>query len=190
MYFLDDSFSDGTYGGLAWFSEPSDADLFQKSKAAIEAALKINPFGGYVAGSAAGRALEDAFVSVPKCSAIDLEKELTLGQTPLAKLFRHRLADATQRRLIDGLKRKRADCLAQQLRERNQLAAELKRKKEEEKRFHEQMTRALCANQEKTERLIDELCRSMGEDAPECKQQRANAAKDREENRRLGFRCN
>jgi hypothetical protein len=190
MYFLDDSFSDGTYGGLAWFSEPSDADLFQKSKAAIEAALKINPFGGYVAGSAAGKALGDAFESVPKCSAIDLEKELKLGQTPLAKLFGRRLADPTQRRLINGLKRKTADCLAQQLREREQLAAELKRKEDEQRRLHEQVTRALCANQEKTERLIDELCRSMGEGAPECKQQRANAAKDREENRRLGFRCN
>jgi hypothetical protein len=46
---------------FAGFSEPSNQGQFQKERAASEAALKLNPIGGYVKGSPARRALEDAF---------------------------------------------------------------------------------------------------------------------------------
>jgi hypothetical protein len=188
MYLLDDSIADGIGACFNGFSEASEQDVFQKSRTAIDAALRLNPVGGYVVGSAARLAIESAFASVPQCLAVELEKELTLSQTPLAKLFRHRLADETQRRLLEILKKKANDCLDQQRKERGQIAEEL-RKKEEEFRARQQVLKTLCSNMKSTQQLIDKVCSVLGEDSVECKKQRANALRAAEENRRAGVNC-
>ena len=77
---------------LGALSEPDDV-LLEQSKAAIMAALKRNPVGGYTVGSAARKALEDGFKSVPKGEAVKLHIELNNGQTPLARLFRYTIGD-------------------------------------------------------------------------------------------------
>ena len=61
MYFHENSSDQSGHLRFAGFSEPSNQGQFQKSVAAIDAALKLNPVGGYVKGSLPRRKLEESF---------------------------------------------------------------------------------------------------------------------------------
>ena len=71
-----------------------------ETAAAINDALKLNPRGGYVKGSAARRKLDQAITSVPGGSAASIKAQLEKGQDPIARLFRYRLHPVTQRTLL------------------------------------------------------------------------------------------
>ena len=102
MYFHD-NFSDYAENALfAGFSEPRDTGPI----GAIEAALKLDPSGGYVKGTVPRQRLEAAFNSVPINSAAALLAELNQGASPLAKLFHYRLHHATRQTMFDILKAK------------------------------------------------------------------------------------
>jgi hypothetical protein len=96
---------------LGGFAEPNPTP-FQKSVAAIKAALDLNPAGGYVRASSARAALDTAFLSVPPCDAAKLFRELRFGNTPLARLFKYRLHPKTFREMLDILNGKVQFCLA------------------------------------------------------------------------------
>src|SRR5712691_1476328 len=130
--YLYDSAADRGDMRLADVPAPSEQELYRKSKAAILAALNLNPAGGYVKGSAAGRALEDIVASVPNCSAPDLVKELLARQTPFANLFHYRMAPETYLRMLEILKNKMTACQIQ-------MSDELKRREEEERRKRERI---------------------------------------------------
>jgi len=109
MYF-NDNFAD--YGGgsrFAGFSEPRDTGPVGTSVAAIEAALKLDPAGGYVKGTVPRQLLEAAFNAVPLTSASALIDELKQGTGPLARLFRYRLHPATQQAMQGILEKKSSD---------------------------------------------------------------------------------
>lgn len=155
---------------LGALSEPDDV-LLEQSKAAIMAALKRNPVGGYTVGSAARRALEDGFKSVPKAEAVKLHQELNNSHTPLAKLFRYRLHTKTRQAMkgilqdkefqwIEGLRREQA--------ERRQLA---------------------CVGLKELEKAVEDLCKIKGEDSDSCQKARFDLLSAREKLNMEGARC-
>jgi len=77
-----------------------------ETAAAINDALKLNPKGGYVRGSAARRQLDQAITSVPGDSAASIKTQLEKGQDPIGRLFRHRLHPVTQKVLLTILANK------------------------------------------------------------------------------------
>src|SRR6266705_4897935 len=95
---------------LAGLAEPQPG-AFQQSIQAIEKALKLNPVGGYVKGSAARAELDAAFASVPACDAVKLYRKLRFGTTPLARLFKYRLHPKTFGEMLEILKSKIPECL-------------------------------------------------------------------------------
>ena len=129
-------------------------------------------------GSVARRRLEEAFESVPRCSADAVGKRLLDGQTPLDKLFRHRLAGPTRLSMILILVRKAVEC-------RNQLAAQLRRREEEERR----QKRQVCEFLEKQRRLTRDACNQLGQNSNECRALRAEMDEAVEEFRRAGITC-
>ena len=155
---------------LSGLAEPDDV-LLQRSRAAIDAALKRNPVGGYTVGTAARRALEDAFKSVPKAEAVTLHNELNQKQTPLAKLFQLRLHPRTHQQMkailqdkeaqwIDGLRREQA--------EKRQRA---------------------CAAIKEFEKAVENLCKVKGEDSDSCQKMRFDLLSARERMNMQGARC-
>jgi hypothetical protein len=155
---------------LGSFSEPDDV-LLEQSKAAIMAALKRNPVGGYTVGSAARKALEDGFHSVPIAEAVTLQQELNQGQTALAKLFQYRLHPKTHQAMkgilqdkelqwIEGLRREQA--------ERRQRA---------------------CAGLKELEKAVEDLCKIKGEDSDGCQKARFDLLSAREKLNMGGARC-
>jgi hypothetical protein len=176
MYFRDDLNPRRGNASLGGFAEPSDQQLLQNSRAAIEAALKRNPVGGYVKGSAARQALDDAFDSVPHCLAEQLHDELKLGQSILAKLFNYRLAPPTSATMLDLLKRKAQACVSQQIAERRQ-------------RELEELRKMQCEMLARFDQAVEELCRTNGEDSDRCQKARFDALDSREQARRKGTVC-
>jgi hypothetical protein len=92
------------HAGLAGFGEPTTP--LQKALDEIKKALDLNPAGGYVRGSAARRVLDAAFGDVKPCLALAVFKELRFGNSPLARLFKHRLHPKTFREMLEMLKTK------------------------------------------------------------------------------------
>lgn len=186
MYLSSSSGSESAgFSGLS----ATDEELLQQSRSAIKAALDLNPVGGYVAGSSAARALEAAFDSVPPCKAPDLAKELSDGQTALARLFGYRLATPTRQRMLDKLIAKANVCLAQQAEERRKLAEEIKRREEQE-RLRNQAFKQMCDFTRQTELLVEQVCQRVGENSPICRQQRDKLRQMQEDNRKNGIFCN
>jgi hypothetical protein len=95
--------------GLGGLGEPSTP--LQNSLEKIKKALDLNPAGGYVKGSSARSVLDAAFASVPVCLAAKVFIELRFGNSPLARLFKHRLHPKTFREMLDILKMKVQMCL-------------------------------------------------------------------------------
>jgi hypothetical protein len=182
--YVSDAQSDGRestgFQGLS--CDTPDVQQFQKSLAAIRAALELNPRTGYVKGSPPRRQLDDAFESVPPCSAQELAKQLLNGQGPLEKLFRYRLAAPTQQAMLNVLMRKAKEWLERK-------RAEIRRLEEEGRRRIEELVRRLCTNIREKEILIGEVCRRTGEGSDQCRKLRSEEFKAREELRMHGIRC-
>src|SRR5215212_8113656 len=162
---------------LRGFSEPSLSADHDRSVDAIRRALQLNPFGGYVKGSPARRALEEAFESVPSCSALKLGQQLMKSEGALEKSFRHRLHADTQKAMIQVLIRKAKECQEQE-------KAELRRMEEEERRRVGEFARTrqlICASLAKSDQLVEVLCKKSGESSDQCRTFRAKARKEREQ---------
>ena len=155
---------------MSGLAEPDDV-LLQRSRAAIDAALKRNPVGGYTVGSAARRALEDAFKSVPKAEAVTLQNELNQGQTPLAKLFRYRLHTITQQQMKGILQDKEIQWI-QGLRQEQ-----------------EQIRQRACAALKEFEQTVENLCKVSGEDSDSCQKARFDLLAARERMNMQGAKC-
>jgi len=179
----------GAHAGVHGLSaDAPDLRQFQKSLTAIRAALDLNPRMGYVKGSRPRQQLEEAFESVPPCSAPELGQQLKGGGT-LAKLFRYRLATSTQQAMIDILIRKANECLVQNKEQERQLEVKQKRLVEEQKREKQRLLQLLCELSKAKDDLADELCRRTGEDDERCRKLRSDALKAREQDRKDGIRC-
>ena len=165
-----------------FFGDTPDAQ-FQKSLAAIQAALELNPRTGYVKGSPPRKKLEEAFESVPPASAMDLTQRLLKNEGPLERLFRYRLHPATQGAILEGILLRKAKDFLQQKKE------ELRRRELERARMIEELRQKVCANMKAKDSLIEDLCRRTGEGSEECRNFRSQAIKGREEFRMQNIRC-
>lgn len=155
---------------LSGLGEPDDV-LLQRSRAAIDAALKRNPVGGYTVGTAARRALEDAFKSVPIAEAVTLQNELNKGQTALAKLFQYRLHPRTHQQMKAILQNKEVQWI------------EGLRREQEEKR------QRACAAIKEFEKAVENLCKVKGEDSDACQKMRFDLLSAREGMNMRGAKC-
>jgi hypothetical protein len=88
--------------GLAGLAEPTTP--LQDALDEIKKALDLNPAGGYVRGSAARSVLDAAFAAVKPCLALEVFKILRFGNSPVARLFKHRLHPKTFREMLEMLK--------------------------------------------------------------------------------------
>jgi hypothetical protein len=169
-----------------------DLQRFQKSLVAIRAALELNPRTGYVKGSPPRKQLDDAFESVPQCSAFELATQLLKGEGPLEKLFRYRLARPSQRAMFLVLMRKVNECQQQKREELRRIQEEQRRIQEEQRRIQEEQRRRneeICRNLMSKDVLIAEFCRLTGEGSDQCRKLRSGALKTREQIRMQGIRC-
>jgi hypothetical protein len=165
------------------FSDDAPDVQFQKSLAAIQAALELNPRTGYVKGSLPRKRLEEAFESVPPASALELAQRLLKNEGPLERLFRYRLHPATQGAILEGILLRKAKDFLQQEKD------ELRRRELERARMIEEIRQKLCANMKARDSLIEDLCRRTGEGSDECRNSRSQALKAREELRIQNIRC-
>jgi hypothetical protein len=156
---------------------------FQKSLAAIQAALELNPRTGYVKGGPPRKKLEEAFESVPPVSALDLTQRLLQNEGPLERLFRYRLHPATQGAILKGILLRKAE------EELNRKREEAHRRELERTRIIEELRQKVCANMKARDRLIEDLCRRTGEGSEQCRNFRSQALKAREELRMENIRC-
>jgi len=166
--------------GLQGFAQTPPLSEHQRSLDAILRVLRLNPVGGYVKGSSARRQLEEAFESVPPCSALELAQKLLKSEGTLEKLFRHRLATPTRQVVLQILIRKAKEC---QVQKKEEL-----RLKEERHRKDEERRQLLCKISRTSDRLVEEFCRNTGEDS-ECRKLRSEAVKEREQFRMKGIHC-
>jgi hypothetical protein len=163
MYFLEHQ------NRLSGFAEPPQPTLAQ-AKAAIMAALQLNPVGGYIINTPPRQALEAAFALVPPCSALELGMELNRKETPLAKLFQYRLATPTRAAMRNILSKKMDECTS-----KTDLLQEARR--------------TLCPMMKEMETKVAEICRIRGNDSDLCKQDRSQLLALQEKLRRAGINC-
>jgi hypothetical protein len=139
MYFFEDSLDQERFPSFAAFSGPSDEAMMR-----IQAALKLRPIGGYVKGSAARKALEEAVTSVPLTSASEIKLELTRGKGPTGQLFRNRLSPALQAEMVGILERKVIALGQQQEAERRRREAEKASQNEARLKERQAEAKGLC----------------------------------------------
>ena len=165
-----------------FFSDSPDVQ-FQKSLAAIQAALELNPTTGYVKGSPPRKKLEEAFESVPPASALELAQRLLKNEGTLERLFRYRLHPATQGAILKGILLRKAE------EELNRKREEARRRELERARMIEELRQKICANMKAEDSLIEDLCRRTGEGSEQCRNFRSRALKAREELRMQNIHC-
>jgi len=159
------------FGRFAGFSGPSEQELFQNSRAAIDAVLKRNPVGGYPRGTSQRRDLEAAFASVPQGSAFKLYQELNGGQSPLAKLFWYRLAPETQKLLLGTLIQKETERIEGMV------------------RMQDELRRKMCPPLKQFEQAVERVCQASGEDSDACQEWRFKLLEAREKAKMSGAQC-
>lgn len=92
-----------TGAGIGALAQPSD---LERSIELLTKVLQLNPAGGYVKGSKAGRALRTVILTVPWSSAGALHDQLKAGTGAVGQLFQRRLHPDTQKWVLDKLARK------------------------------------------------------------------------------------
>jgi len=185
MYFIPGAEGRLQEAGLRGFSQVPAPNEMQKSLDAILKALELNPAGGYVKGTAARRQLEQAFASVPECSALQLGLRLTGTDGPLEKLFRYRLAAPTRIEMLQILVNKAQACQQKKKDELRRRQIQADKDAEEVRR----LTQVLCATSKEIDAAAQEICRRAGEGSATCLTVRAQALAGREQNRAAGIRC-
>jgi hypothetical protein len=172
MYFTSSGNNQPRQTNSLGFSEPPSD--FQKSLDSIIDALMLNPRGGYVAGSAARKKLQDAFESVPIAASLILGLRLLSGDGSIAKLFHYRLAGATRVAMLRILLRKAGEFIHQKVIDAQERAKTI---------------RKICAIEKQMEALTQRVCAAIGDDSAECRNARSEVSKGRQEDRNAGIQC-
>lgn len=141
-------------------------------------------------GSSARQQLENALVSVPDSSALEVAQELVNGQTPLGQLFRYRLARFTQGTMVQILIGKALALQERQKAELRRKEEEFRRKQEERRKRIEDLTRRVCDSVKEEAALVDKLCGKLGQDSDECQKRRRDLLDARQAlTTQTGLRC-
>ena len=146
---------------------PADAEQFDKSRAAIQAALALNPKAGYVKGSLARQQLEQGFESVPITRAQELLDQLSATADPLGRSFRYRLHTATQLTMRAILERKSV--------EQQRKLLEAQQNLERVCRETAPQVANVRARIDDFDKALERICKAFGEDSDQCQELRFKA---------------